>query len=290
MQKSVFYRLRGPNIVGSALFTLTGLIFSLRQPLNFEWFNAIFIILSMVFFNIYIWISNDYYDAPYDAADSKKKARNVFCADRGNREYKIGLIVMWFSLVGGLISGLIAGLIYFLFAAAGMLLAYLYTSPTFRAKSRVIFDWIFHVMWFQITFLPLYLYIFGFDVIWGFDIQFYSIFLCISMLSLLAQINHQIPDYSIDFQTKQRTTVVALGIETTIKLRYLFYFLLSIAVVVICLLNGTLIALLMMVVYTLYLLKTDVKKAEDVPLLWLYFFIVDYLVLSPFLSYVIPTI
>ncbi len=289
MQNNVLYRLRFPNIVGSSLFALTGLVLNLRQPIYFDMYTAILIILSMIFFNIFIWISNDYYDAPYDAADEIKGSRNVFCDNPDSRDYKIGKNIVYFSVIAGLISGWLAGLIYFMFTGAGMLLAYLYNSPIFRAKSRIVFDWIFHVIWFQITFLPLYVYIYGFVVIWGREarhIQFYSIFLFISVASLLAQINHQIPDYSIDLQTEQRTTVVALGIDKTIKLRYFFYFLISISVIVLCLLNGTLIALLMMVVYTLYLLKTDVKKAADAPLTWLYFFIVDYLVISPSLSFI----
>ncbi|MFX0210642.1 MAG: UbiA family prenyltransferase [Candidatus Hodarchaeota archaeon] len=290
MQNTVLYRLRFPNIVGSSLFAMTGLILNLRDPIKFDMFNAILIILSMIFFNIFIWISNDYYDAPYDADDEYKKARNVFCGNPDSRDYKIGKTFIWFSVIAGLVSGLLAGLLYFMFVVAGILLAYLYNSPIFRAKSRVGFDWVFHVVWFQITFLPLYLYIFGFDVIWGFEsknIQFYSIFLFISLVSLLAQINHQIPDYSLDLQTKQRTTVVVLGIDTTVKLRYIFYFFIAFAAIVLCLLKATLIALLMMVVYTAYLLKTDTKKAADVPLAWLYFFIADYLVISPFLSFII---
>ncbi|MFX1285526.1 MAG: UbiA family prenyltransferase [Promethearchaeota archaeon] len=287
MQNNVLYRLRFPNIVGSSLFALTGLVLNLRNSLDFDMFNAILIILSMIFFNIFIWISNDYYDAPYDAADEYKKSRNVFCGYPDSGDYKIGVILIWISVIGGLISGLLAGLIYFMFAIAGMLLAYLYNSPVFRAKSRVGFDWIFHVVWFQISFLPLYLFIFGFNVIWSFDIQFYSVFLFISITSLLAQINHQIPDYFLDLKTNQRTTVVVLGIDTTIKLRYIFYFLIALATVVLCMLKGTFIALLMMVVYTTYLLKTDRKKAADVPLAWLYFFIADYIIISPFLLFII---
>ena len=290
MQDTLFYRLRGPNIVGTSLLALTGLVLALRQPSNFQLDVAILIFLSMVFFNIYIWISNDYYDAPFDAADAYKKTRNVFCSDPETREYKIGNFFIWFSLIAGLICGLFAGILYFLFTVAGMLLAFLYNSPVFRAKSRIAFDWVFHVVWFQITFLPLYLYIFGLNVIWGFEkehIQFYGIFLYISVFSLLAQINHQIPDYNIDLQTKQRTTVVALGVEKTIKLRYIFYFLISIAVLIICLINGTYIALILMGGYTLYLLKTDRTKAADAPLPWLYFFIIDYIIISPVLIAII---
>ncbi|MHA2203485.1 MAG: UbiA family prenyltransferase, partial [Candidatus Hodarchaeales archaeon] len=273
-------------IVGTSLLALTGLILTLRQPSSFNPGGAILIILSMIFFNIFIWVSNDYYDASYDAADDYKKSRNIFCSEPETREYKIGRFVIWFSLVAGLICGLFSGILYFMFTVAGMLLAYLYNSPIFRAKSRIGFDWIFHVVWFQITFLPLYLYVFGLNVIWGFErehIQFYGIFLYISVFSLLAQINHQIPDYSIDLQTKQRTTVVAIGVENTVKLRYIFYFIISIAVLVICFLNGTIIALLMMIGYTLYLLKTDRRKAADAPLPWLYFFLIDYIIISPIL-------
>lgn len=287
MLSNLLYRLRVPNIVGSSLFAFTGLILNLRQPHTFEMYRALLIVLSMIFFNIFIWISNDYYDAPYDAADAYKRARNVFCGKSESRDYKIGMTLMVFSILSGLISGWFAGLIYFLFAVAGMLLAYFYNSPIFRAKSRIGFDWIFHVIWFQITFLPLYLYIFGFDVIWGLEtkhIQFYCVFLSISLLSLLAQINHQIPDYSLDLHTEQRTTVVALGIEITLKLRYIFYFSISIAVFILCILNNTFIALLMMIIYTLYMLKTDKTKAADAPLPWLYFFVLDYLILSPILS------
>lgn len=290
MQDTLIYRLRVPNIVGTSLLALTGLVLAIRQPSSFNLGGALLIILSMVFFNIYIWVSNDYYDAPYDAYDEYKKTRNVFCSEPETLEYKIGHFLIWFSLIVGLLCGLFAGILYFMFTVAGMLLAYLYNSPVFRAKSRVAFDWIFHVVWFQITFLPLYLYIFGLNVIWGLEkehIQFYGIFLYMSVFSLLAQINHQIPDYNIDLQTKQRTTVVTLGIEKTIKLRYIFYVFISIAVLVICLVNSTFIALIMMLGYTLYLLKIDRTKAADAPLPWLYFFIIDYLIISPLLITII---
>lgn len=290
MQNNILYRLRFPNIIGSSLFALTGLIFNFRQHNDFNLIGAFLIILSMIFFNIFIWISNDYYDAPYDAADDYKKLRNVFCGNPNTREYKLGIIIICFSVIAGLICGWLAGPIYFIFTVAGLLLAYLYNSPIFRAKSRAGFDWIFHVVWFQITFLPLYLYIFGFDVLFGLEtknIQFYSVFLYISLLSLLAQINHQIPDYSIDLKTEQKTTVVVLGIENTLKLRFSFYFLISITVIVFSLLNEAFIALLMMGAYTAYLLKNDRTKAADAPLPWLYFFVVDYLFISPLISSVL---
>ncbi len=291
MQTNVFYRLRGPNIIGTTLFAFTALILNLRQNNNFDLLGAFFIILSMVFFNIYIWISNDYYDAPFDIEDEKKSKRNVFCESPNNRDYKIGLVVMWFSLIAGLVSGFLASFISFLFAVGGMLLAFLYTSPVFRAKGRPILDWVFHVVWFQITFLPLYLYIYGFDVIWGFEtkhIQFYAIFIYISLISLLGQINHQIPDYAIDMQTNQRTTVVVVGIETTLKLRYGMYFLMTAAVFVLCLLNGTILALLMIGVYTLYYLRTNKKKVENAPIVWISFFLLDYLIISQFLVNIFP--
>ncbi|MFX1516265.1 MAG: UbiA family prenyltransferase [Promethearchaeota archaeon] len=286
MQDTLLYRLRVPNIVGTSLLALTGLVLAIRQPSSFNLGGAFLIILAMVFFNIFIWVSNDYFDAPYDAYDDYKKTRNVFCSEPATREYRIGNFLIWFSLIAGLICGLFSGILYFIFTVAGMVLAYLYNSPIFRAKSKIVFDWVFHVVWFQITFLPLYLYIFGLDVIWGFEkehIQFYAIFVYMSVFSLLAQINHQIPDYDIDLQTKQRTTVVALGIENTIKLRYIFYIFISIAVLVICVINGTIIALVLMIGYTLYLLKTDRTKAADAPLPWLYFFIIDYIIISPLL-------
>lgn len=291
MNENTFYRLRGPNIIGSAVFALTGLIINTRYNIPFVWANALLVILSMVFFNVYIWVSNDYYDSPYDIAHVKKGSRNVFCDDPSTRDYKIGLGVMWFSFVAGLVFGLLASPTCFLFALAGMLLAYLYTSPTFRAKSRAGFDWIFHVVWFQITFLPLYLYIFGFDVLWGFSnehIQFYFVFLFISLYSLLGQINHQIGDYSFDLETEQRTTTVVLGVATTTHVRNVFYLVNAIATIGLCFLNGTIIALGMMIVYTLYYLKKNTRKAADAPSIWLYFFVVDFLVLSPLLLLAFP--
>jgi len=39
--------------------------------------------------------------------------------------------------------------------------------------------------------------------------------------------------------------------------------------------------------YTMYLLKTDRKKAADSPLAWLYFFLIDYIIISPILLTVI---
>ncbi|MHA2297972.1 MAG: UbiA family prenyltransferase [Candidatus Hodarchaeales archaeon] len=288
---NVFMRLRGPNIVGSTLFALTGLAFNFRQGNDYDMLGAIFVFLSMAFFNILIWISNDYFDAPWDKEDHYKGTRNVFCDDPSSLDYKIGLTVMGFSFFAGLGTGLIADLlnpetlpIYFLFALAGMILSYLYTSPVFRAKGKAVWDWTFHVIWFQITFLPIYLYIFSFNVIWSFDIQFYAVLLYISMLSLLAQINHQIPDYEIDLKTNQQTTVVKLGIEKTIKLRYGAYLLISLAMFIICWINMAYIALILIVAYTLYLLKTNVKAAEDSPLIWIYFFLLDYLILTPGLS------
>ena len=202
MLQNVFIRLRGPNIIGSSLFVLTGLVFNLRANNDFDLTTAVFVISSMIMFNIYIWVSNDYYDAPWDKEDDYKGTRNVFCDDPISRDYRIGQVVLWSSLLLGLACGVIADLlamntipVYFLFALAGMSLSFFYSNPIFRAKGKPVWDWTFHVLWFQISFLPLYLYIFGFEVIWMLDMQFYSVFLYISMLSLLAQINHQIPDH-----------------------------------------------------------------------------------------------
>ena len=297
MTQNVFLRLRGPNIIVSALFVVTGLLFTIRQPVSFDWNISFLIIVAMVCFNIYIWVSNDYYDAPYDTEDDWKGTRNVFCDESNSRDYKIGLGVMWVSLIGGLISGFLAGSIYFSFTVAGMSLAYLYTSPRFRAKSRAGWDWIFHTVWFLISFLPVYLFIHGFDVIWGLEmrhIQFYAVFLYIGFASLLGQINHQIPDFEIDRDTNQLTTVVVLGIEQTKKIRYIIYLLITSSVIVLCLVTGTYIGLLIILGYSLFLIMKAqnkqpeaIKRAEDVPFVWIYFFVIDYLFISPLLSLIL---
>ncbi|MFW9855694.1 MAG: prenyltransferase [Candidatus Thorarchaeota archaeon] len=293
MSQNIFLRLRGPNIVGSALFVLTGFLFAVRETHSFDWIRAVLITLSMLCFNIYIWISNDFYDAPYDAEDELKGTRNVFCEQPDSREYKIGLGAMWLSLVGGLVIGFLAGWIYFAFTAVGMVLAYLYTSPTFRAKSRAGWDWLFHTVWFLISFLPLYLFIHGFNVIWGIEesnIQFYAVFLYIGLASLLGQINHQIPDYNIDKETGQMTTVVVLGVARTKQIRYIVYVLIASSTVVLFLITGSYIGLILILIYSLFLVfKTrnkdpaDIRRVEDVPFVWIYFFILDYLILSPFI-------
>jgi len=293
----VFMRLRGPNIIGSSLFVLTGLVFNLRANNEYDAIAAIFIISSMVMFNIYIWVSNDYYDAPWDKEDDYKGKRNVFCDETGTRDYRIGQLVLWLSMLLGLISGLIADLltantipVYFLFALAGMLLSFFYSNPIFRAKGKPGWDWIFHVLWFQISFLPLYLYIFGFEVIWTFDIQFYSVFLYISMLSLLAQINHQIPDHDIDLKTGQITTVVKIGVNKTKKLRLIAYFLISLGTFSLCWVNEAWMGLLLIIVYTLVMMKINVKAAEDSFVAWVYIFLLDYLFLTPAAGYFVTLI
>ncbi len=135
MLQNVFIRLRGPNIIGSSLFVLTGLVFNLRANNDFDLTTAVFVISSMIMFNIYIWVSNDYYDAPWDKEDDYKGTRNVFCDDPISRDYRIGQVVLWSSLLLGLASGVIADLlavntipVYFLFALAGMLLSVLFSS------------------------------------------------------------------------------------------------------------------------------------------------------------------
>ena len=155
---------------------------------------------------------NDYYDAPFDAQDARKAARNFF-ASYHLPGWMIGITV-------ALVFGLFLGIFIFgfgvkgiaVFAASG-LVVWGYSAPPLRLKSRPVVDLLTHMLFVQ-TF-PYWLCMFLLELRWmPFDTVLIAVFM---LASLSAQLEQQARDYEVDKQTDGNFTT-RFGLRTTATL------------------------------------------------------------------------
>ncbi len=171
------------------------------------------LVLSMFFFNGFIFIYNDLEDAPYDKQDEYKRRRNVFCGD-DERKKMLGKAIVITTPVLSILLALSVSVGWAVFAVGLVILAYLYSSPVFRAKERPIWDVVFHVIWISMMIVPGYLHLRPPDGL------FFVMWLVFATNSAIAQINNELRDFSVDSSSGHRTTVILLGKRKTFFLRW----------------------------------------------------------------------
>ncbi|MHA1978134.1 MAG: UbiA family prenyltransferase [Candidatus Hodarchaeales archaeon] len=159
----------------------------------------------------YIWMINDYYDAPYDLLDDKKGERNYFCSSNiQNRPY-LAKIMLLTPIIISLTFGLVINSEVFVLVCITLLLGHFYSAPPVRFKERPIFDLITHGFYASGLFFLL-----GGLVLSPFAslIQqpLFLVFLLLAILDgIWLQFNSQLIDLEIDLKGNQRTTSVVLG-------------------------------------------------------------------------------
>lgn len=174
---------------------------------------------------------NDYFDAPFDALDQQKAARNFFV-----HVSVPGWVVVLFSiflLVGVLIAYTQFGLLGWLFWGISCFVAWAYSAPPLRLKMRPGLDIIIHALFVQ-TF-PYLICMILVQVSWG--LLDWVLLAILSLASLTAQLEQQVRDFVVDLQAGG-TFTTWLGRQQVVRgLRWATAVCLLIALVSV--LNGT---------------------------------------------------
>ena len=187
----------------------------------------------------YVFIVNDYFDAPFDAIDEKKRNRNPFCSEDLKHNNGLRLLLISPAIICLILSYLISwqALIATILA---LLLGTYYSARPFRFKERPIADFMVHGFC-----LGLYFYALGFFAIWiqnydPFSAPLFLIFLVFAFADAAwVQFDSQLVDYYIDLASKQKTSSVILGPKIAIFiLRSILVIILSVPVVFFLFLPG----------------------------------------------------
>ena len=154
---------------------------------------------------------NDYFDAPFDAHDAGKAARNFFV----RYHIKTWQIILLALLVLGTAVLVFApfGWKGALIVALALFIAWAYSAPPLRLKSRPMLDLLTHALFVQ-TF-PYFALLVLIDAQWL--TADYVILLILFFSSLTAQLEQQARDYEVDSKTDSNFTT-HVGLPFTLRL------------------------------------------------------------------------
>ncbi|MHA1990917.1 MAG: UbiA family prenyltransferase [Candidatus Hodarchaeales archaeon] len=205
------------------------------------WWRFIFASIIAFTYMPYVFVINDYFDAPFDALDEKKRLRNPFCSDdvkiRKNLKFYLGLPAIISLILGFLISWQ-AGIIT-IFA---LFLGNFYSAKPLRFKEKPFFDFFVHGFCLGIYFFSL-----GYYSIWveNYEPFLEPIFVLLLIFTFVdaswIHIDSAIKDLTTDKKSNQNTTVVFLGPNYSILLLKLMLLILLSAPAFFILINNHLI-------------------------------------------------
>ncbi|MCO5190795.1 MAG: UbiA family prenyltransferase [Anaerolineae bacterium] len=188
----------------------------------------------MIGITVGYWLAfamNDYYDAPHDALEPSKAARNFFVRAHPGK-LLIGSVI---AVLAVLLFPAFAqfGLPGILVVAVSLFFMWAYSAEPLRLKSRPGLDLLTHIV-----FVETYPYVATLFLIGATWLQVDSVVVVCAMLaSLTAQLEQQIRDYDVDIQSG-RTFTTVVGIPASARLLRLA----TVALIIIAtifLLNGT---------------------------------------------------
>jgi len=180
---------------------------------GFDWLYMA-LIVSVFFANVFGFVVNDFYDAPYDSKEPIKKTRNVFSSSNNNRLGKVVLIAcLGLSLLfGGMVSPHI-----FLGVAFFNLLSFFYSAPPIRLRNRLYWDWIFVLLWKGFIIFTGYFYFSGMTLSRNpFALGTVAMVL---LLGFIGQLVNQIRDFKVDKMTNTDNSVQRLGIHNALSVK-----------------------------------------------------------------------
>jgi 4-hydroxybenzoate polyprenyltransferase len=175
--------------------------------------RLIFALMISLFLLPFIWMTNDYFDAPYDSFDPKKRKRNVFCSKKLTSNPYLGYLILFLPFGISLFFSFLLGLEIFFLTIFIALVGFFYSAPPIRFKEVPVADIITHGM-----------YVGGFFFLLGGAVitplltlftQQPSLFLVFLLLSVVdmsgIQYSSQLNDIEVDSKSKQRTTSLWIG-------------------------------------------------------------------------------
>jgi 4-hydroxybenzoate polyprenyltransferase len=171
-------------------------------------------IVLMLVFTAGYWLGfalNDYFDAPFDAHDAGKAARNFFV------KYHLST---WQIVVLGLLVLAIAVIVFAPFGwkgafivALALFIMWAYSAPPLRLKSRPLLDLLTHALFVQ-TF-PYFAFLVLIGATW-LPVDVVILFI-LFLSSMAAQLEQQARDYEVDSKTDSNFTT-RFGLPLTLRL------------------------------------------------------------------------
>ncbi|MFX0203732.1 MAG: UbiA family prenyltransferase [Candidatus Hodarchaeota archaeon] len=197
--------LRFSNAAVNTGLVLTGLLWNKMAGFDLGYLVLIF---GMFCANVFTFVVNDFYDVSADFEDPVKKVRNVFCSTETK---KLGMQVLYLSLVLSIILGALASLNTLLIVIVFNVALYFYSAPPVRFRDRIIWDWVFIMLWKGFIIMAGYVYLFGWT--WfGNDLFISGTLSLLLLVSLIGQIQvNQLIDFEVDSKTNNMNTVQRLG-------------------------------------------------------------------------------
>ena len=166
------------------------------------------VLLANILAMSFAFMINDVVDAPDDARNPEKRARNPI--SNGLLSPQIGwgvsLGIAGLALVLYLTGGLWVGL----WGTLILMLSYAYSAPPFRLKSRFVFDVVSHILMLSGLLVVASYYIYHQEpgIVW-------LVVLAACLFSAYGQFYNQMEDYEGDKAAGLRNTVVVLGVTNT---------------------------------------------------------------------------
>lgn len=152
----------------------------------------------------YAFMINDVVDAPDDAREAPRAARNPIC--RGELSPREGWAVALLAAAGALVLFALAGPWVFVIGLAILILSHFYSAKPVRLKALPVVDIVSHVLMLSgLLFLAGY---FTYDTHPGLA---WLVFGAMVLISAYGQIYNQFRDFDMDVQAKLRNTSILLG-------------------------------------------------------------------------------
>jgi len=245
------------------LTILGGLLAARPHNLMLDWLLAV-ITLANILAVAYAFMINDIEDAPDDALDPDRAARNPITS--GEIAVRVGYAACRLVALATLVLYAFGGLPVFLIGAATLLLSHLYSWRPVRLKAWPVTDVVSHSL--MLSGLLLLAGYFIYDaqpgIVW-------FVAAAVTLVSVYGQLYNQLRDYDMDKAAGLHNTAIILGENNT---RYAMY--LAIGLAGVCLLASIvqgvfplwlgLVLLLSMAVSMLFRRTTDMRggKAADI--------------------------
>ncbi len=175
--------------------------------------RLIFALIISLFLLPFIWMTNDYFDAPHDSLDTKKRNRNVFCSNKLKNKPFSGFLILSLPVGISLFFSLLLGFEIFFLSILVILLGFFYSAPPIRFKEVPVADLFTHGIY-----VGGYFFLLGGAVITPLSSlltqqpPLFLVFLLLAIIDMSGiQYNSQLIDIEIDGKNKQQTTSLTVG-------------------------------------------------------------------------------
>lgn len=175
--------------------------------------RLLFVTLANILAMSFAFMINDVEDAPDDALNPRKRARNP--VSNGTLTYREGMWAAGLTTLAALLLYALGGGWAFGLGALTVALCYLYSAHPFRLKARPVTDIVSHVL--MLSGLLIMVGYFTYHQAPGIA---WTVIAAAILFSAYGQFYNQLDDYEVDKAAGLRNTVVLLGRIPTMVLMY----------------------------------------------------------------------